>query len=99
MDYLRKKKRVEYSDDLTQWDIPDDKNLDEDILKKEQHKILKNSIEQLSQEQRETLILSRFHELKYREIAEILNVSEGTIKVRIFRAMKNLKKIYAKMEH
>ena len=32
-------------------------------------------------------------------IAEILNVSEGTIKVRIFRAINNLKKICAKMEN
>jgi RNA polymerase sigma factor (sigma-70 family) len=99
IDYLRKKKRIEYSDDLTQWDLPDDNDLDENILKKEQQNILRNAINQLSQEQRETLILSRFHDLKYREIADILNVSEGTIKVRIFRAMNNLKKIYSKMEN
>jgi RNA polymerase sigma factor (sigma-70 family) len=99
IDYLRKKKRIEYFDDLIQWDLPDDNDLEKNILKKEQQNILRNAINQLSQEQRETLILSRFHDLKYREIADILNVSEGTIKVRIFRAMNNLKKIYSKMEN
>ncbi len=99
LDYVRKQSRIEYSDDLEKWDVLEENGLEEQILQKEQSEILENAIKQLNQEQRETLVLSRFHELKYREIAEILNVSEGTIKVRIFRAMKNLKKIYAKMEN
>lgn len=99
LDYLRKQSRIEYSDDLEKWDVQEENDLEEKILQNEEHKILENAINQLSHEQRETLILSRFHELKYKEIAEIFNVSEGTIKVRIFRAMKNLKKIYAKMEN
>ena len=99
LDHLRKQSRIEYSDDLEKWDVQEENDLEEKILQNEQYKILENAINQLSHEQRETLILSRFHELKYKEIAEIFNVSEGTIKVRIFRAMKNLKKIYAKMEN
>ena len=99
MDNVRKQKGITYSDDLTKWDVQDDIDLDENILKKEQQEILENAIKQLNPEQRETLVLSRYHELKYREIAEIFNVTESTIKVRIFRAMKNLKKIYANMEN
>ena len=99
IDHLKKKKRIEYTDDLSNWDIPDTYRLDDHIEKREQQQILRKAIGQLSDEQRETLILSRYHDLKYREIAEILNCSEGTIKVRIFRAINNLKKIYAKMEN
>jgi len=99
IDHVRKQKRIEYSDDLSQWDVAEDDNSDEKILKNEQKQMLENAIKQLSQEQREALVMSRYQELKYREIAEILKVSEGTIKVRIFRAVNNLKKICAKMEN
>ena len=99
IDNVRKQKGITYSNDLTKWDVQDEVDLDENILKDEQKEILENAIKQLNPEQRETLVLSRYHELKYREIAEIFNVTESTIKVRIFRAMKNLKKIYARMEN
>ena len=99
IDHIRKQKRIEYSDDLTKWDVHDGDNLDDDILMKEKKQMLENAIKQLSQEQREALVMSRYQELKYREIAKILKVSEGTIKVRIFRAVNNLKKICAKMEN
>ncbi|MEZ4903238.1 MAG: RNA polymerase sigma factor [Spirosomataceae bacterium] len=48
----------------------------------------------LNPEYREVLILSRFQELPYQEIAQILGTSEGNIKVRVHRAMKELKQIY-----
>ena len=99
IDHIRKQKRIEYSEDLTKWDAQEDENVDDNILLNEKKQMLENAIKQLSQEQREALVLSRYQELKYREIADILNVSEGTIKVRIFRAINNLKKICAKMEN
>jgi len=37
------------------------------------------------------VILSRYEGLKYQEIAEIQGVTESAIKVRMFRAMKDLK--------
>jgi len=46
----------------------------------------------LSDENRELLILCRFQELKYHEIARILNTTEGAIKVRVHRALTLLKK-------
>ena len=43
---------------------------------------------------RELIVLSRFEGLKYREISKIKNMSEGSIKVQIHRAIKELKQIY-----
>lgn len=48
----------------------------------------------LSTEHREILVLSRFQELKYEEIAQILNLTEGAVKVRVHRALGELKKIF-----
>ena len=39
------------------------------------------------------MILSRYEGLKYSEIAEIQGVTESAVKVRFFRAMKDLKNI------
>jgi len=99
VDHLKKQKRVEYSADLSKWDIPDPNLIDDRIEQNEMREFLLKAMEQLSEDQRETLILSRFHDLKYREIADLFNCTESTIKVRIFRAMNNLKKICAKMEN
>lgn len=45
----------------------------------------------LSQEKRIVLELKHFQGLKFREIAEILSIPEGTVKTRLFHALKELK--------
>jgi len=37
--------------------------------------------------------------LKYSEIARILNTSEGAIKIKVFRALADLRKQYMKIEN
>ena len=54
-------------------------------------KWLEEAIGRLDSEKKETLILSRYQGFKYREIAEIMDCSESAVKVRIYRAMKELK--------
>ena len=53
-------------------------------------------MERLSDDHREILALSRFQELKYNEIAQILDISEGAVKARVHRAIGELKNIYVK---
>jgi RNA polymerase sigma-70 factor (ECF subfamily) len=47
----------------------------------------------LSPELRETVILRDLEELEYREIAQILNVPEGTVKSRLNRGRAELAKV------
>jgi RNA polymerase sigma factor (sigma-70 family) len=68
------------------------------FLKGEQVRLIEKALRRLSKDQREILVLSRYRGLKYREISEILGCSEGAVKVRIFRAIMNLKQIYAELE-
>jgi RNA polymerase sigma factor (sigma-70 family) len=53
----------------------------------------------LSDENRELIVLCRFQELNYREIAKILNTTEGAVKVRMHRALNQLKSNYLKIEN
>lgn len=55
-----------------------------------------NSIEKLNEEQKEVLIMKEYEGLKFREIAEIIGISENTVKSRLYYGFANLKKILEK---
>jgi RNA polymerase sigma factor (sigma-70 family) len=78
--------------------LPGGTSADEHLEKKQANAGLYKAMEKLSDDNREILTLSRFQELKYQEIGQILGITEGAAKVRAFRAMQELKDIYAKME-
>ncbi|NOT77057.1 MAG: RNA polymerase sigma factor [Cyclobacteriaceae bacterium] len=50
----------------------------------------------LSDEQREVVIMKEYEGMKFREIAEALNVSENTVKSRMYYGLEALKKILEK---
>ena len=57
---------------------------------RESSELLQHALSRLSPELRETVILRDLEELEYREIAEILNVPEGTVKSRLNRGRAEL---------
>jgi RNA polymerase sigma-70 factor (ECF subfamily) len=63
----------------------------------ERTELLRRALQQLPEEKRELLILARFQELKYDEIGSLLDVDAGTVKVRVHRAMNELRDIVRKM--
>ncbi|HEY4324329.1 MAG TPA: RNA polymerase sigma factor [Mucilaginibacter sp.] len=71
---------------------------DEQFEKKQAKIELHQAMGKLAEDEREILTLSRFQELKHQEIAQILNITEGAVKARVHRAMKELKNIYLKKE-
>ncbi|GAB3990869.1 hypothetical protein GCM10028807_19060 [Spirosoma daeguense] len=72
---------------------------DEQLQKSQELDTLQRAMAKLSADNREVLVLSRYQELKYEEIARVLNTTEGAIKVRVHRAMNELKKIYLTIEN
>jgi RNA polymerase sigma-70 factor (ECF subfamily) len=59
--------------------------------------LLRRALDQLAAEKREVLLMSRFQNLKYHEIAEILHCPVGTIKARVHWAIKDLKKNFQQL--
>ncbi|WP_078551594.1 RNA polymerase sigma factor [Bacillus alkalicellulosilyticus] len=49
---------------------------------------------QINEHQREAIQLKYFHDLDYQTIAEMTNVSLGTVKSRIFQGLKKLREYY-----
>jgi RNA polymerase sigma-70 factor (ECF subfamily) len=64
----------------------------------EEAELLHRALMQLPEEKREILILSRFQELKYDEIARLLGCELGTVKTRIHRAIQELRQTFRQLE-
>ena len=57
-------------------------------------KLLRQALDRLPADKREILILSRFEGMKYEELAGVLGCEVGTVKVRVYRAMRALEQAY-----
>ncbi|HEX4750243.1 MAG TPA: sigma-70 family RNA polymerase sigma factor [Bryobacteraceae bacterium] len=78
--------------------LPSDEPLMEEMLARKQETILlQEALEQLPEDKREVLVLSRFHDLRYEEIAHILKCEVGTVKVRVYRALKQLRERFCEL--
>jgi RNA polymerase sigma-70 factor (ECF subfamily) len=60
---------------------------------REASEVLQGALQKLSPELRETVILRDLEELEYKEIAQVLNVPEGTVKSRLNRGRAELARV------
>lgn len=67
----------------------------EAIVRREQQNKVRAAIQKLPEGQREVLVLVFYHQLTGPEIAEVLGISEGTVKSRLHRAKDTLKGLLA----
>jgi RNA polymerase sigma-70 factor, ECF subfamily len=66
------------------------------VLMREKGEILQEALEKLSPELRETVILRDLQEMEYREIAQVLDIPEGTVKSRLNRGRAELARLLKK---
>lgn len=66
----------------------------DEVARAQETELLHRALARLPVDKREVLVLSRFHDMRYEEIGRVMNCSEGTIKVRVHRAMKELRQAY-----
>jgi len=63
---------------------------DRQVQAKQEAELLHRALAALPPDKREVLVMSRFLELKYEEIATALQCEVGTVKVRVYRALREL---------
>lgn len=63
---------------------------DREFQKKQETLMLRRALAAMPEEKREVLIMSRFLDLRYEEIATVLKCEAGTVKQRVYRAMRDL---------
>jgi len=67
--------------------------LDHHLDRKELETAIEKSLASLDEPLREVFILSRYHEMKYSQIAQMLGLSVKTVEARLSRALQDLQKL------
>lgn len=68
-------------------------NPDRQYQRAELNEILQDALSTLNEEQREIVIMKEYEGLKFKEIATALDVSENTVKSRLYYGLSHLKKV------
>ena len=95
LDYCKQEKRT---NDLFMKTHPYTSDIidDHDSYCEDDYERLEHAFAALKEEQKEIIVLSRYQGLKYEEISTITKQSIPSIKVAMYRAIKQLRKIYFK---
>lgn len=68
-------------------------NPSEGVLKKEEHRLLQESLEKLDVADRELIVMKDLENYRYKDISEVLGIPPGTVMSRLYNARKRLKTI------
>lgn len=107
IDFLRRAKRqktvsltVESDEEETQLDMPDSAPTPEEhAISQDERECLARAMAALPPDHRQILALRIIDDLDYRQIAEVLDIAEGTVKSRLARARENLRKNLARQRN
>jgi RNA polymerase sigma factor (sigma-70 family) len=98
-DHFRKNK-IQHKEAIENWEdrLTNDENRATQFRHDDELQLLSMAMDRLPEEKREILLLSKFQDKKYKEIGEILGCTEGAVKVKVFRALQDLKEVYHQLE-
>ncbi len=101
-DFIRQQKKYEY-EELDEKSISENRlalnpisaqaSIEDPVERTELRQNLDRAIQSLSEQQRIVTVLRYFHQKPLPEIAKIMECSESTARVHLFRAMTNLRKL------
>lgn len=92
IDEFRKKRHKVEHVDIREDDVKDDQHPEVIFLKKEQHRQLEKLIDGLPEDERMILLLRYINEQSYNDISELMNVSIATVRNKLHRAKKKLRR-------
>ncbi len=103
IDTFRKKKNRSFTDSSSDGLYYDERynsgeslSLEDEIIKNEYEKKLWKAVSELPGDYKELIIMRYVDELKYEEMAHILNIPLGTLKNKLFRAKAKLLELWEK---
>lgn len=91
LNYEKKRSREQRAYGRLQKNTPQfSKSTDQEFFREETRSIVQEALSRLPAKMRMVLVLKEYGDLNYKEIAGILGISEGNVKVRAFRARERL---------
>lgn len=97
VDHFRKMANQNIHDDFVEETMHNQQTLTDSIEQQTQLEMFNKALASLPLEQREIIVLSRFQQLNYTEIAELLNCNLNTLKTRMRTAIGQLKIQYQQL--
>ena len=91
-DHFKTEKKSGYSEDLSKWDdkVTDFHDNEEKEQKDVELKLLNKALERMEPDKRQLIVMSKLEGMKYKDLAALHQVTEGNIKIRVFRALKRV---------
>ena len=96
INYLKTKKKEEYSIDEYGIPLPSNTNIEEEYIIEEDRKKIRNILNELPEKYRTILYEFYFTELSYEEIAKKHNLNKRTVETRIYRGRLKFKERWEK---
>lgn len=94
----KRKKRPVQVEEKYGADVADERQIPEEIfLQKEKNEMIRRTLFEMKEEQRQILLLRDYEQLSYKEIGSVLGVSEIVVKSRIYRARESYRELYGKL--
>ena len=91
IDYLKKHREpAEAVSDIAASPVTPSRQLEA----REEQALLQCALMQLTESNRELIILARYQEMEYEDIAELLGIEIGALRTRMHRAMKELRDVF-----
>jgi RNA polymerase sigma-70 factor (ECF subfamily) len=76
----------------TTMDVPDSSmNVEENLVRRERLQAIRNTVQQLPERQRMAVIMHKYQQMDYKQIADVLKLSESATKSLLFRAYESLR--------
>jgi RNA polymerase sigma factor (sigma-70 family) len=96
-DYYKKNKRYQHEENYAPYErmkiMQHEETAEQAQIRKDEINMLHDALNQLNEENRLIIELTKFQQMKYAEVASITGLSESAVKVRIHRILKELRRI------
>lgn len=96
-DHFRKLGNQDIYEEYAEDKVTEPHTLTDQLERESQHTLFEKALAALPAEQREIIVLSRFQQFNYEEIAELLNINLNTLKTRMRTAIEKLKAHYNRL--
>jgi RNA polymerase sigma-70 factor (ECF subfamily) len=76
---------------VVEWFVDPQPTVEQRLMQGDRERLIREAVEALPENQRAAVILHKYQEVDYRQIANILRVSESAVKSLLFRAYESLR--------
>jgi RNA polymerase sigma-70 factor (ECF subfamily) len=94
LDHVEKQRPEDSLDDLPAHIQVDTVRPDDTLQSSQETRLIRLALDRLPERKREVLILSRYRDMKYEEIAQVMGTTAAAVKILVHRSLRDLKEIY-----